>query len=121
MFPNKLAPKVSNSMSKNPPFSSFVFFSIFLVVPSRKILESLRALMIFTKSFILSLRSLALLFQNLVFSFEVLHLKLMMQSSLLVVLKYSLPTELLPSLMDQLFYSITHQKTTRLSSLDTCV
>ena len=42
-FPNKLAPKVSNYILKNPPFRSFVSFIIVLVTPFSKILESSRA------------------------------------------------------------------------------
>ena len=42
-FPNKVAPKVSNNVLKNPPFYSFVSFFIVLVTPFSKILESSRA------------------------------------------------------------------------------
>ena len=54
MFPNKLAPKVPNTIPKNPLFYSFVSFSIVLVLSFNKILESSRAWTIFIMSFISS-------------------------------------------------------------------
>ena len=42
-FPNKDAPKVSNSIDKKPPFRSFVSFLIGLVTPFNKIFESSKA------------------------------------------------------------------------------
>ena len=52
MFPNRLASKVPNNMLKYPPVCSFVLFSIILVTPFNKILESSRASTIFIMSFI---------------------------------------------------------------------
>ena len=52
MFPNKLAPKVTNNILKNPPYCSFVSFSIALVIPFNKTLESLRASTIFKILFV---------------------------------------------------------------------
>ena len=43
MFPNKLAPKVTNKIPKNPPFYSFVSFSIVSVTPLNKMLEFSRS------------------------------------------------------------------------------
>ena len=65
MFPNKLAPKVFNNIPKNPPFYSFVSFSIVLVISFNKIYYNLEALEQFSKccSF-LHLKLLRLLFQN---------------------------------------------------------
>ena len=54
MFPIQLAPKVPHNIPKNPPFCSFVSFSIVLVIPFMKILESLIARTIFIISFISS-------------------------------------------------------------------
>ena len=42
-FPNRLAPKVTNNMLKNPPSCSFVSFLIVSVTHFSKILESSRA------------------------------------------------------------------------------
>ena len=50
-LPNKLAPSVPNNILKNPPFCSFVSFSIVLVTSFNKILESSRACTIFIISF----------------------------------------------------------------------
>ena len=42
-FANKLAPRVPSNILKNPPFYSFVSFSIVLVTPFNKISSSSRA------------------------------------------------------------------------------
>ena len=54
-FLNRLAPRVSNHILKNPPFCSFISFSIVLVTLFNKVLESSRACTIFIISFISSL------------------------------------------------------------------
>ena len=65
-----LAPKIPNNIPKNPPFCSFVSFSIALVMPFNKILESSRACSL--KHLFLHLKLLKLLFQNHLLSFEFL-------------------------------------------------
>ena len=63
-FPNKLAPRVPNNILKNPPFCSFVSFSIVLVTPFNKILESSRAYTIFIISFISSSEIIKVVFPD---------------------------------------------------------
>ena len=46
-LPNKLAPKVSKGIPKNPPLYSLVSFSIVLLIPFNKIPEFSRASIIF--------------------------------------------------------------------------
>ena len=53
-FTNKPAPKVPNNIPKNPSFWSFVSFSIVLVIPFNKKIESSRAWTVFIMSFISS-------------------------------------------------------------------
>ena len=63
-FPNKLAPSVPSNILKNPPFCSFVSFSIVLVTPFNKTLESSRACTIFIISFISSFEIIKVVFPD---------------------------------------------------------
>ena len=63
-FPNKLAPRVPNNILRNPPFCYFVSFSIVLVTPFNKILESSRACTIFIISFISSFETIKVVFPD---------------------------------------------------------
>ena len=63
-FPNKLAPSVHSNILQNPPFCSFVSFSIVLVTPFNKTLESSRACTIFIISFISSFEIIKVVFPD---------------------------------------------------------
>ena len=106
MFPNRLAPKVPNNMLKNPPFSSFVSFSIVLATPFINILESSRAWTIFIMSFISSFEIIKVVVPELCIFFWNPASMLKQNLLFLIVLKYFLPKELLLSLMDLLIYVI---------------
>ena len=54
MFPNKVASKIPNHIPRNPPFCSFVSFSIVLVIPYNKIIQSSKAWTNFIMSIISS-------------------------------------------------------------------
>ena len=54
-FPNKLAPKVSNNISRSPLFYSFASFLIVSLTPFKNKTDSSRDLTIFIISFISSL------------------------------------------------------------------
>ena len=63
-FPNKLAPRVPSNILKNPPFCYFISFSIVLVTPFNRTLESSRACTIFIISFISSFEIIKVVFPD---------------------------------------------------------
>ena len=115
MFANKLAPKLPHRIPKSPPFCSLVWFLIDLATPFSIIIEYSRALIIFITSFISLFEIIIVVVLETCIFFRTPESIANAAAGTANGAKKFLPTELLLSLMGQLFYSKIRLKTDRLS------